>query len=138
MIKRKKYLKDIRGFYNDTSLIKIIYGLRRSGKSVILTQIIKELKEKKVAEDHIIYIDFELLTYSAIRTAKDLDDYVLNLTKDKKTYYVFCDEIQRVEKSMSVFLSASQQHEKRLSFQQWTNECDHWLYKHQNEIASYL
>ena len=97
MIKRKKYLKDIRGFYNDTSLIKIIYGLRRSGKSVILTQIIKELKEKKVAEDHIIYIDFELLTYSAIRTAKDLDDYVLSYTKDKGIYYVFCDEIQRIE-----------------------------------------
>ena len=40
MIKREKYLEKIRPFYNEVSLIKIIYGLRRSGKSVILTQII--------------------------------------------------------------------------------------------------
>lgn len=47
MLKRKLYLSKIRNFYEETSLIKIIYGLRRSGKSVILTQIIDEIKEKK-------------------------------------------------------------------------------------------
>ena len=47
MLKRELYLSKIRSFYEETSLIKIIYGLRRSGKSVILTQIIDEIKEKK-------------------------------------------------------------------------------------------
>ena len=61
MIKRDLYLNKIRDFYNETSLIKIIYGLRRSGKSVILTQIMDELKEKNVNEDHIIYMNFESL-----------------------------------------------------------------------------
>ena len=46
MIKRELYLSKIRGFY-DSDLVKILVGIRRSGKSVILQQIIDELKEKK-------------------------------------------------------------------------------------------
>ena len=45
MIIREKYLKAIRGFY-DSDLIKVITGIRRSGKSVILETIINEIKEK--------------------------------------------------------------------------------------------
>ena len=45
MLKRELYLSKIRGFY-DSDLIKILVGIRRCGKSVILTQIIEELKEK--------------------------------------------------------------------------------------------
>ncbi len=57
MLKREKYLNQIREFY-DSDLIKILVGIRRSGKSVILEQIIDELKFKKVDEQHIIYINF--------------------------------------------------------------------------------
>ena len=53
MLKREMYLKRIREFY-DSDLIKILVGIRRCGKSVILEQIIDELKEKGVEEDHII------------------------------------------------------------------------------------
>ena len=97
MLIREKYLSEIRDFYDETSLIKIIYGLRRSGKSVILTQIIDEIKQKGVNENQIIYINFESLDYSFIKTAKDLNDYIKNLIKNKDTYYVFLDEIQKVE-----------------------------------------
>ena len=55
MFKREKYLSKIRGFYHTESLIKIIYGMRRSGKSVILTQIIDELKESGICDENIIY-----------------------------------------------------------------------------------
>ena len=48
MLKREKYLSKIRGFYHTESLIKIIYGMRRSGKSVILTQIIDEIKSQNI------------------------------------------------------------------------------------------
>ena len=61
MIKRNLYLDKIRDFYDEVSLIKIIYGLRRSGKSVILTQIISELKDKGKDDGHINYINFESL-----------------------------------------------------------------------------
>ena len=55
MLKREMYLSRIRGFY-DSDLIKILVGIRRCGKSVILKQIMNELKEKKVDENHIIYV----------------------------------------------------------------------------------
>ena len=97
MLIREKYLSEIRDFYDETSLIKIIYGLRRSGKSVILTQIIDEIKSKGINEEQIIYINFESLDYSSIKTAKDLNDYIKSLTKNKNKYYVFLDEIQNVE-----------------------------------------
>lgn len=97
MLIREKYLSQIRDFYDETSLIKIIYGLRRSGKSVILTQIMDELKEKGIKEEQLIYINFESLDYSFIKNAKDLNDYIKSLAKNKNNYYVFLDEVQKVE-----------------------------------------
>lgn len=97
MIKRNLYLDKIRGFYDEVSLIKIIYGLRRSGKSIILTQIIDELEEKGIDDDHIIYMNFESLDYSDIKDAKDLDKYIKTFVKDKRIYYIFLDEIQKVK-----------------------------------------
>ncbi len=97
MLIREKYLNKIRDFYNETSLIKIIYGLRRSGKSVILTQIMDEIKQQGIDEQQIMYINFESLDYSFIKNAKDLNDYIKSLAKGKSKYYVFLDEIQKVE-----------------------------------------
>lgn len=96
MLKREKYLEKIRPFYNVNSLIKILYGLRRSGKSVILTQIIEEIKAKGIDNQHIIYLNFENLEYSNINSAKELNDYIKALVKDNKTYYLFFDELQKV------------------------------------------
>ena len=96
MLIREKYLSKIRGFYHVTSLIKIIYGMRRSGKSVILTQIVDELKDNGVDEEHIIFINFESIKYDFIKSAKDLNDYIESLANDNKKYYVFLDEIQKV------------------------------------------
>lgn len=96
MLKRENYLKKIRDFYHIPSLIKVICGLRRSGKSVILKQIMEEIRSSKVEDDHIIYINFESLDYSDITTAKELDCYIKSLVKDKKPYYVFLDEVQKV------------------------------------------
>ena len=55
MIIREKYLSKIRPFY-DQDLIKVIMGVRRCGKSVILLQIIDELKARGIPESQIIYI----------------------------------------------------------------------------------
>ena len=96
MLIREKYLEEIRDFYNETTLIKIIYGLRRSGKSVILTQIIDELKQRGISEEQIIYINFESLDYSFIKNAQDLNDYIKSIVKTKKMYYVFLDEVQKI------------------------------------------
>ena len=96
MLKRKHYLDKIRDFYNVNSLIKILCGLRRSGKSVILEQIIEEIRESGIKDDHIIYINFESLDYSNITNAFELNDFIKSFVNDKNTYYVFLDEVQKV------------------------------------------
>ena len=97
MLKREMYLSRIRGFY-DSDLIKILVGIRRCGKSVILKQIMNELKEKKVDENHIIYVNFELIEFEELQDYKKLNKYIKENIKDDKKYYVFLDEIQKVIK----------------------------------------
>ncbi len=97
MLKREIYLSKIRGFY-DSDLIKILVGIRRCGKSVILKQIMEELKEKGCDDKHIIYINFEYIEYEELRDYKKLNKYIKDLLVDKKTYYIFLDEIGKVNK----------------------------------------
>ena len=104
MLKREMYLKKIREFY-DSDLIKILVGIRRCGKSVILEQIIDELKEKGVEEDHIIYVNFEFIEFEELTDYKKLNKYIKDKVKDDKMYYLFFDEIQYVDKFEKVINS---------------------------------
>ncbi len=97
MLKRENYLSRIRGFY-DSDLIKILVGIRRCGKSVILNQIIDEIKEKGVSNDHIIWINFEYIEYENLKNYKELNKYIKEKIKDENKYYIFLDEIQKVDK----------------------------------------
>ena len=98
MLKREMYLSRIRGFY-DSDLVKILVGIRRCGKSVILNQIMNEIKkEKGTDEKHIIYINFELIEYEELQDYKKLNKYIKEKIMDDKKYYVFLDEIQKVDK----------------------------------------
>ena len=97
MVIRERYLKQIRPFY-DQDLIKVLIGIRRSGKSVILNQIIDELREKEIDDKHIIYINFEDFDYDEYTDSKKLNDYVKGKIIDSKKYYLFFDEIQNVDK----------------------------------------
>ncbi len=94
MIKREHYIEQVRPFY-ESDLIKIITGIRRCGKSVIMEQIIKEISEKT---DNIIYLNFEDKKISAnIRTADELISYVEENKKSGKCY-LFFDEIQTLDR----------------------------------------
>ncbi len=97
MIIREKYLSKIRPFY-DVDLIKVITGIRRCGKSVILTQIIDELKKSGVKEKQFIYVNFESMEYSNIKNDNDLYSYVKEKINENVKYYLFFDEIQNVNK----------------------------------------
>ncbi|MBQ7053712.1 MAG: ATP-binding protein [Oscillospiraceae bacterium] len=93
MILREHYIERIRPFF-ESDLIKIITGIRRCGKSVIMEQIIKEIVEKT---DNIIYLNFEDKKISAnITDAEQLISYVEENKKAGKCY-LFFDEIQTLD-----------------------------------------
>ena len=94
--KRELYLKKIRGFYNDT-MIKVITGIRRSGKSFLLKSIIEELKENGILDKDIIYIELDSKEYKDIKTAKELENVIDSKVKDNDFKYLFIDEVQNVE-----------------------------------------
>ena len=93
MVIREHYLKQIRPFY-DSDLIKIITGIRRCGKSVILEQVQDEIK---AAGKPRLFLDFDLKpTRNLIPDADALIDYVDKYI-NKEKLYVFLDEIQNVK-----------------------------------------
>lgn len=93
MIKREHYIKQIREFY-DSDLIKIITGIRRCGKSVILEQVMNEIKMKS---DNVIYLNFEdKKVLNKIDNGDGLLNYVESYRKKGKCY-VFLDEIQLLD-----------------------------------------
>ena len=114
MIKREKYLASIREFYDD-DLIKVITGIRRCGKSVILKQISEEIRERS---DNIVFLDFEdAAVLNAIPDEMALINYVDNRRRESLCY-VFLDEVQRLDgwagacrtlrlRNCSVFISGS-------------------------------
>ena len=92
-VKREKYLKQIRQFY-DSDLVKVITGIRRSGKSIILQEIMEEIKFKS---NNVIYLNFEKTSdLSKAGTFSSLVQYIHDNKKEGKCY-VFLDEIQEVE-----------------------------------------
>ena len=97
MLKREIYLSKIRGFY-DSDLVKILVGIRRCGKSVILEQIMEELKNRGIQDNHIIYINFEFIENEELQDYKKLNHYIKDKIKDTKLYYIFLDEVQNVDK----------------------------------------
>ena len=102
MIIRENWLKKIRPFY-ENELIKVLIGIRRCGKSVILKQIYDEIK---VDDEHKIFINFEDLQFSALKDELALYDYIKSQIKDNQKYYLFFDEIQNVanfEKAINSF-----------------------------------
>jgi hypothetical protein len=77
-------------------LIKVITGVRRCGKSVLLEQIEEEFVADGFCKDHIIRINFEDFNFEKIRTADKLNKYVQKHIRDTNKHLIFLDEIQHV------------------------------------------
>ena len=95
MIIREDYLKRIVDA-KDTEFIKVITGVRRSGKSTLLLMFKDYLLNNGVKEDEIIYVNFESALYDDIKNYKDLYKYVKDKIKKQKVYLLL-DEVQNVE-----------------------------------------
>ena len=97
MIKRETYMRRIRPFIGG-ELIKVMTGIRRSGKSVMLELIKEELKESGVNPDQFISINFEDMRCSHLRTAQALHDEICRRAGQiTGKSYLFFDEIQEVD-----------------------------------------
>ena len=97
MIKRELYLKKIRNFI-DKPVIKVITGMRRSGKSMILKLISQELLEKGISSQNIIYINFESLMFSDLTEFRALYNHIIEKSQTLTgKVYILLDEIQEVE-----------------------------------------
>lgn len=106
MILRPSYIETINSFI-DKAQIKIITGIRRSGKSVVLQLLRQELLNREIDEDHILLINFESFAYSEYVTAVKLYKFVQEKIQDPHKYYLLLDEIQEVEhweKAVNAFL----------------------------------
>ncbi|MBO4394980.1 MAG: ATP-binding protein [Eubacterium sp.] len=104
-LKREMYLEQIRPYY-DSDIIKVITGVRRSGKSVLLESIRDELTDEGVSGDKIIYLNLEDMDYEYIVDATDLNNEIKTRVTEKGRYYIFLDEIQHVkdfEKALASF-----------------------------------
>ncbi len=96
MIIREKYLEKLINA-KDTEFIKVVTGVRRSGKSTLLLMFKDYLLNNNVKETSIIHINFESAMYDNITNYKDLYEYIRERIKNKKTY-ILLDEVQNVDK----------------------------------------
>ncbi|MEK7718637.1 MAG: AAA family ATPase, partial [Bacteroidota bacterium] len=106
MIPRDTYLKQL-SEYIDKPFIKILSGLRRSGKSVLLMLLREVLIVRGVEEGNIVYINFESFEHSEINSAAKLYNFIKTKIVNSQRYYILLDEIQEVaswEKAVNSFL----------------------------------
>ena len=106
LIKRDAYVNKLKDYVN-TDFVKVYIGIRRSGKTSLMYNIIDELKLMGVNEENIIFISFESREYAYIDNSQQLDEIIFNKTENLEgTVYLFFDEIQQVkgwEKSINTY-----------------------------------
>jgi predicted AAA+ superfamily ATPase len=96
VILRVKYIEKIVP-YIDTPFVKVLAGVRRSGKSTILKMIMEELKSRGVSDEHILAYSFDSMQHEGMKNAKTLYNEVKEKLNKRGKTYLFLDEIQEVE-----------------------------------------
>lgn len=106
LIKREDYVNQLKDYVN-SDFVKVYIGIRRSGKTSLMHNIIDELKSMGVEDENIIFISFESREYARIDNSEQLDEIVYDKVKDiAGKVYLFFDEIQQVkgwEKSINSY-----------------------------------
>ena len=96
MIPREEYITKLEAFRNK-QIIKVVTGLRRSGKTTLMELYEDKLRKVGVLEEQIIHINFEDVDYDYIETYKDLHSEVVKRLVPDRMNYIILDEVQRVE-----------------------------------------
>jgi predicted AAA+ superfamily ATPase len=103
---RRTYLKTLLG-YKDKKIVKVITGIRRCGKSTMLSMFANELKKMHVSGKQIIEMNFESMKFKNITNHEELYSYIAKHITLKKKTYLFFDEVQMIkkwEKAVNSFL----------------------------------
>lgn len=95
MVERKEYLAQL-AQWKDEQVIKVVTGIRRCGKSTLLSQFQSELRGNGVSREQIVSVNFEDLKYEELQDYRKLYDYLRGRLCKGKTTYIFLDEIQKV------------------------------------------
>ena len=95
MIMRENYVQKIMAF-TDTPFVKVITGVRRSGKSTIMQMIMERLTEQGIAAEQIVSFRFDSMEYEGF-TAKQLYELIKIKLYSKGKTYLFLDEVQEIE-----------------------------------------
>ncbi|WP_400205293.1 ATP-binding protein [Candidatus Methanarcanum hacksteinii] len=93
---RKDYLSLLEAGKDENTVVKVITGMRRSGKSTLMNQFIEKLKAAGVSDDRIFFINFEMAEYQYINDRTILNKWILDNIPKEGQCYVFLDEIQNV------------------------------------------
>ena len=96
LFKREKYLKKIRPFYYADDIIKVITGVKYSGKSSLMEMIVDEIKESGIEDDSIIYIDLDKRENRKIKTPDQLEALIESKIKTEGLKFLFLDEVQNI------------------------------------------
>lgn len=96
LFKREKYLKKLRPFYSSADIIKVITGVRRSGKSSLMEMIADELRQNGGSDENIIYLDLDKRENRRIKTPDQLEALIESKIVNNGLKYLFVDEIQNV------------------------------------------
>ena len=97
LFKRENYLSKIRGFYDDTEIIKVITGVRRCEKSSLIQTIKQEIADTGIDEKRIIFLDLDSRKYRKVKTDSQLEELIDSLSVTNGVKYLFIDEIQNVQ-----------------------------------------
>lgn len=119
IIDRDRYIDQL-SRSKGNGLIKIITGLRRSGKSFLLKKLFRQhLLDEGIKENHILIIDMESRKNKEFKNPDHLLDWVEKMMEDDETYYIIIDEVQEVDDFVEVLSS--------LSVTDGTGYLCHWL-----------
>lgn len=97
MIERPEYVSQLEKFRDNTGYVKVITGIRRCGKSTLLIQFMEKLRIEGISDNEMLMMNFESSRYDSIVNYTDLNEYLRGKVPVKGRFYLFLDEIQRVD-----------------------------------------
>lgn len=97
MIERPEYMSELEAFRDDRGHVKVLTGVRRCGKSTLLMQFMKKLRKDGVSDKEILMMNLESSEFDSLTDHADLNSYLRDKVPAEGRFYLFLDEIQRVD-----------------------------------------